>query len=31
MRYAFDLLSKFDEVKTINIGGGFGVAYSNTE
>jgi diaminopimelate decarboxylase len=31
MRYCFDLLPFFDEVKTINIGGGLGVAYKDNE
>jgi diaminopimelate decarboxylase len=31
MRYPFSLLDKFDEVKTVNIGGGLGVAYKDTE
>ena len=31
MKYLFELLPKFDEVKTLNVGGGLGVAYKDTE
>lgn len=30
MRYVFEVLEHFDEVKEINIGGGLGVAYKDS-
>lgn len=31
MRYIFEIVELFDEVKSVNIGGGLGVAYRDTE